>query len=621
MGGCLLFTAPRWSAIRGALALVIRRERASGRPHTPNTMARHREPVQTSEEGPRVPLDRRVAGLFTLVFIVAAYYVIFRLPFRFPPTRKISSPSVVFGFNNSVAIICVIVLIAVAMVFLLWRRGKARGMLEGTAWIRVEHTPPAERIRPSVFALMMLAHALLTLAMWVKAQTSAPWLIDFEASHFLWRLQLMELFNARPYLDFQHEYGPALLYLPTFLHRALLPTGLSLEASYYLSYFVCSVFGVWMIVLLLNQAVLPRGRKEIAFCLLGAAGLVPYMGLNGNLVRYLPPYVSVVVAHRLMSRPGGSAWTILAVAALGSLNVLISPEIGVAFVVGWVAYCLFTAVIDPRRAMVAGSGLLVVFLLTALSLPREYAGSVFSFTGGANNFPLVPAVHILFYLLTVFLTVPRLLADAVPPARPDGAVPFGLAAISVVMIAGALSRADPPHVLFFGLGVTLLFFVLAGQGSRRIFALAAAAYAVVVIGGLHVSTARSFYGASLESLRPSHILAFARGRAEAPLTDAELGRLARYPSLGLPYCSYGADRRTMAYLWSHRHFEPEYYCGIIGVYSEEQLARKISDTLRHPYLLVRKDWLGPPDVCRRHLDIIRSSFIYDAWLPCRREAL
>src|SRR5215470_6182617 len=189
MGGCLLFTAPRWSAIRGALALMIRRERASGRPHTPNTMARHREPVQTSEEGPRVPLDRRVAGLFTLVFIVAAYYVIFRLPFRFPPARKISSPSVVFGFNNSVAIGGVVFLIAAATLFLLWRRGEARGTLAETSWFRVEQTPSAERIRPGAFALMVLAHALLTLAMWVKAQTSAPRLIDFEASHFLWRLQ------------------------------------------------------------------------------------------------------------------------------------------------------------------------------------------------------------------------------------------------------------------------------------------------------------------------------------------------------------------------------------------------------------------------------------------------
>src|SRR5215470_1304324 len=494
--------ARRSSAIRGAPALVTCRERDSGRGHTASTMAHHRDPVQTSGEGSRVALFRRVAGLFALLFMGTAYYVIFRLPFRFPPPQKISSSSVVFGFNNSVAIAGVVALIGAATLFLLWRRREARGTLARTPWFRVEPTPPAERIRPGVFALVVLAHALLTLAMWVKAQTSAPWLIDFEASHFLWRLRLMELFHARPYVDFQHEYGPALLYLPMLLHRALLPMGLSLEASYYLSYFVCSVLGVWMILLLLNQAVLPRGRKEIAFCLLGAAGLVPYMGLNGNLVRYLPPYVSVVVAPRLMSWLRGAGWTILAVAAVGSFNVLISPEIGVAFVVGWAAYCLFTAVVDPRRAMVAGSGLIVALLLTALSLPREYAGSVFSFTGGANNFPLVPAVHILFYLLTVFLTVPRLLADAIPPTRPDGAVLFGLAAISVVMIAGALSRADPPHVLFFGLGVSLLFFVRAAHGSRRIFALAAAAYAVIVIGGLHVSNARSFYGASLESLRP-----------------------------------------------------------------------------------------------------------------------
>src|SRR5262249_11648404 len=381
----------RSSAIRGVPALVVSRERDSGRRHTASTMAHHREPVQTSERGPRVALDRRVAGLFVLVFIGAAYYLIFRLPFRFPPARKISSSSVVFGFNNSVAIGGVLVLTAAATLFLLWRRREARGTLAETLWLRVEQTPPAERIRPGVLALMVLAHALLTLAMWVKAQTSAAWLIDFEASHFLWRLRLMEVFHARPYLDFQHEYGPALLYLPMFLHRALLPMGLSLEASYYLSYFVCSVLGVWMILLLLNQTVLPRGRKEIAFCLLGAAGLVPYMGLNGNVVRYLPPYVSVVVAHRLMSRPGGAAWTILAVAALGSLNVLISPEIGVAFVVGWVAYCLFTAVIDPRRAMVAGGGLLLALLLTALRLPRQDAGSVVRLTGGANHLPLLPA--------------------------------------------------------------------------------------------------------------------------------------------------------------------------------------------------------------------------------------
>jgi len=569
----------------------------------------------------RVAGERGVSGLFTSLFIVVAYYMIFRLPFRFPPTRKISSASVVFGFNNSVAIVSVVVLIVAATLFLLWR-GHARGQPASLPWFRVARTPAAERIRPGVFAVMVLAHTLLTLIMWIKAQTSAPWLIDFEASHFLWRLQLMELFGARPYLDFQHEYGPALLYLPIFLHRVLLPSGLSLAAAYYLSYLVCSVLGVWMILLVLNQAVLRRSEKEVAFCLVAAAGLVPYMGLNGNLVRYLPPYVGVVVAHRLMNQPLRLPWTLPAVVALASLNVLISPEIGAAFAVGWSAYCLFMLRIDALRAIVAWCGLGVALMVAALTLPGEYGGSVFSFTGGANNFPLLLAAHIVFYLVTIFVTVPRLLADAASPRRPEGALLFALAMVSVVMVPGALSRADPPHVLFFSLGVSLLFFVLAARRSPRAFALAVAAYAVIVIGGVHVSNARWFYGASLQSLRPSNILAFVRSSGEPPLTDSELSRLANYPPVGLPYCSYGADRRTMAYLWSHRHFEPEYYCGIIGVYSEEQLARKISDTMRHQYLLVRKGWFSPPDVCRRHLDLIWRSFVYyRAWLRCKREAL
>jgi len=244
---------------------------------------------------------------------------------------------------------------------------------------------------------------------------------------------------------------------------------------------------------------------------------------------------------------------------------------------------------------------------------------VFSFTGGANNFPLVPAAHIVFYLVTVFVTVPRLLADAASPARPEGAVLFGLAAISVVMIAGALSRADP-RVLFFGLGVTLLFFVLAAHRSRRVFALAAAAYAVIVIGGLHVSNARSFYGASLESLRPSHILAFARSRGEAPLTDAELGHFALLPLPGAAVLLVrsGPANHGLSVVAS------AFRAGVLLRDHRRVLGGAVGQGQRHaspPYLLVRKGWLASRNVCRPYLDIIRSSFIYDAWLPCRREAL
>jgi uncharacterized membrane protein YecN with MAPEG domain len=568
---------------------------------------------------PRRRVDRATV-LFTVLFIPIAWYAVFRLPFRFPPVGKIVSPSLVFGFNNAVAIACVVILIGFVTLFQLWRRSRAPGHPVPVQWFFHGDVPYSGRIRWTVFTLMIAAHALLTAVMWVSARTSNAWRIDFEASHFLWRLQLMELFGARPYLDFQHEYGPALLYIPILVHRLLAPAGVTLEAAYYLSHLACSILGLGAILLILEHAHIPRTQKEVAFCLLAAAGLMPYMGLNGNLVRYIPPYLSVLLADRAMSRAQGRVWALGVVSALGVVNLLISPEIGAAFGLAWGAYCVFTALTDRPRAILGLAGLVVAGTFGALMLPPEYAGSVLSFSRGANNFPLVPAAHILFYLAILFVAVPTLLTDALSARGRQRALLFSMATMCVVMIPGALGRADPPHVLFFSLGVALLLFVQAAMRSRRGFALYAVVYAVVIIGGTHVSNARVFYGASLRSLHPENIVDFVR-RQEPEMTDTQLDRLEQYPPLGLPFCSYGTDRRTMAYLWSRRQIDPEYYCGIIGVYTEDQLSRKLADTTRHEYLLVRKGWLGHADPCSRHVAVVRSSFIYPGPIWCRQEAL
>jgi hypothetical protein len=572
----------------------------------------------TSVPGRRV---ERVTILFVGLFIPIAAYAVFRLPLWSPPTGRIASSSVVFGFNNGVAIACVVALLGTATAFHLWRRSGAPDQAGPVQWFSSRDIPNPGRIRWKVFVLMAVAHGLLTVVMWANALTSNVWRIDFEASHFLWRLYLMELFGARPYLDFQHEYGPALLYIPLLAHRLLAPAGMSLEAAYYLAHFACSVAGLGAIAVILDHAHMSRARKEVAFCLLGAAGLLPYMGLNGNLIRYAPPYLSVILADRAMRLARGWAGPLTVVSVLGVVNILISPEIAVGFYLGWGAYCALTALTDRPRAVLGVAGLAVAGVLGALMLPPEYAGSVLSFSGGANNFPLVPAAHIVFYLTILFLGVPPLLADILSGRARPRALLLAMATICVVMIPGALTRADPPHVLFFSLGLCLLLFVQAAIRSRRIFALYAVLYAVVIVGGTHVSNARAFYGASLQSLRPANIVAFI-SHQEPGLTERQLARLERYPALGLPFCSYGVDRRTMAYLWSRRQIDPEYYCGIIGVYTEAQLSRKIADTTRHDYLLVRKGWLGPVDPCLRHLAIVRNSFIiYAGPLWCRREAL
>lgn len=577
--------------------------------------------MNSSARAPHPRVDRAVA-LFLVAFIPIAAYVVFRLPFRFPPEAMIVSPSLVFGFNNAVAIAGVVILLAVLTVFQLWRRSDAPGRPVPTPWFyEDEEVAPRDRIRWRIFALMAAAHVLLTVVMWVSARTSNGWRIDFEASHFLWRLQLMELFGARPYLDFQHEYGPGLLYVPLLVHRLLAPAGVTLEAAYYLSHLGASVLGMGAIVVILDHTHIPRVRKEVAFCLLAAAGLMPYMGLNGNLVRYVPPYLSVLLAARALGGTHGRAWTVAVVSTLGVVNILISPEIALAFGLGWGAYCVFVGWTDRGRAILGLAGLVVAGAIGAVTLPTEYAGTVFSFSGGANNFPLVPAAHIVFYLTTLFVVVPTLFADALSGEGRPPALLFAMATICVVMIPGALSRADPPHVLFFGLGLSLLLLVQAGMRTRLTFALWAVAYAAVVIGGSHLSNARAFYGTSLRSLlHPRSIVELVHPQ-KSQITDAQLDRLKQYPPLGLPFCSYGTDRRTMAQLWARRQIDPEYYCGIIGVYSEEQLARKVADTIRHEYLLVRKAWLTPVDPCRRHIATIRSSFIYPGPLSCKREAL
>ena len=73
-------------------------------------------------------------ALFLAVFIPIAAYVVFRLPFRFPPEGMIVSPSLVFGFNNAVAIAGVVLLLAVLTVFQLRRRPDAPGRPVPEPW-------------------------------------------------------------------------------------------------------------------------------------------------------------------------------------------------------------------------------------------------------------------------------------------------------------------------------------------------------------------------------------------------------------------------------------------------------------------------------------------------------
>ena len=75
------------------------------------------------ESTPRHPLNSRIAfarvarnGLWVCVLALLAYYTLFRLPFRFPRHQRLWSASYAFGFNNTVAVLGLAMLLAVAAI-------------------------------------------------------------------------------------------------------------------------------------------------------------------------------------------------------------------------------------------------------------------------------------------------------------------------------------------------------------------------------------------------------------------------------------------------------------------------------------------------------------------------
>jgi hypothetical protein len=267
-----------------------------------------------------------------------------------------------------------------------------------------------------------------------------------------------------------------------------------------------------------------------------------------------------------------------------------------------------------------------------LFLPAAYYGTLLRFSEGANNLPLLPAAHLLLYILTLFLVVPPLLAVSVREWRsgdePGAAICGALGILCVVMVPGALGRCDPPHVLLFGMGASMLLMIRLAKMSRRGFAAYATAYAAVFIAFIEVVNVLVFYGVSPKTLLSRHpvraVVEKFRAASDTRHPDmATLSALDHYPRLGLPFASFG-DPAVERYVITHGKLEPEYYVAIVGVYSPAALERKLREVGQAEYLLVphyTASATPAPNPCAGYLKSLRQWFLFPAKLPCRADPL
>ena len=571
-----------------------------------------------------------ISGVALLV-----YYALFRLPFSFPPHQRLMSASYAFGFNNGVAILAMTGMLGLVALLSLIRRRAAIVLPISFPKKRAREAKRSERL---AFAIAAACYTGLTLAMYMYNVRSAPALM-WETRHLLHRTWLMDLYGLHPYTEVAAEYGPILTYAPSWMYWLLRPLGASHELAYFACHLLLNLAGLWCGWYVLSRAVMPPRARVVAFVLVAIAGFGPWMGVNGVLIRYLFPFAALLLGHRvialMLSRLRFIAWWGGAVASILLLlvgNILLSPEIGVAFALTWFGYAVLMSRRDLRILAVSLIAVAGAALLCWLFLPAAYYGTLLRFSEGANNLPLLPAPHLLLYILTLFILVPQLLAASVKgPQLGDvgGASICGaLGILCIVMAPGALGRCDPPHVLLYGMGVSMLLMIHLANISRRAFAAYAIAYGLVFIFLINVVNLLVFYGVGPKTVISRHPLRnlaqrfrYASGTSHA---DAKtLSALDRYPRLGLPFASFG-DAAVEKYVVTSGKLDPEYYVAIVGVYSPAALERKLRDVGRAEYLLIPnflRDDGSPPNPCGGYLKGLRQWFLYPVSLPCRADPL
>jgi hypothetical protein len=561
--------------------------------------------------------------------------VLFRLPFWFPARQQLMSASYTFGFNNSVAIVGAVALSGVVALYLLLRRREnAQPQLPVVFQVADRSTQKSLLI---AFGCVALLYTALTYAMYLYYVRMAPPLM-WETRHLLHRILLMDVYGLRPYTEVAAEYGPIITYAPLCVYWILKPLGASHELAYFICFLLLHLAGVGCVYYVLSSAVMPAPRRVVALVIITVAAFELYMGINGVLIRYLSPFASLLFGHRVLVRTQSQrgdarywAATAIIILLLLTLNVLISPDTAAAFAIAWLGYGVL---LIRREIRVLGASIVALFIAALLCwvfLPAAYYETLLRFSEGANNWPLVPAPHLLFYILTLFLIVPTLLAAGLR-TRAAGDISgaaicsaFGL--LCLAMAPGALGRCDPPHVLNYGMGAAMLLMIRLANVSRLSFAAYVAAYAGVFIVLMQVINLQVYYQISPHLLLSRDGIAGVAQRLRTATGTshpdmATLSELDSYPHLGLPFASFG-DPAVERYVLSRRQLEPEYYVGMVGVYDAAALERKLRDVGKADYLLVPRGFtsrtLGNP--CAGYLKNLRQSFLYPAKLPCRAEPL
>ncbi len=517
-----------------------------------------------------------VAVCISFAFLSA--FMVFRLPFLFPPMHRTMSASYAVGFNNKVASLSVIALSLTA--FLLYRFLGSKRASDSLQ----DDGPISSRM---FWITATVAGVYQGLLAYLVAISRMHW---GEATYFLEKLPLIRLEHLRPYRDFEFAYGPLMLYVPR-LFSAVFVRNHGDAAGYFVTLVLAQVASLWLLYWMLNNLPMrSRMRSGLFLAIALTITLFTNMGLNYTLLRFClaAPIVLILARQKTVARA-------LAVAGAGVfLQLAVSPEWAVACSAGCFVFVIATA--WERRAwqwLIPCFGPPLAFLAILLVTGSSYFSDMSKFSYGYLNDVVSPAFPVLLFLLAAICIAPYGIARALASRSGRAKDMLALYMVALAAIPAALGRCDEGHILFNGMILWCLAAVAASWLRSWVgyTMLAAFVFAFCYPVWVVYPAQRAFIGPIVRRdlglyANSQRIAGWARelrlksleaslGKGFPELSNAaDIRRIAGNDAVGTPA---GFDWETGQKLRSMGLFHPEYYYAFYNLADAADESRKVHE--------------------------------------------
>jgi hypothetical protein len=336
------------------------------------------------------------------------------------------------------------------------------------------------------------------------------------------------------------------------------------------------------------------------------------MGLSGVVLRFVAPLFGLTLIYRFANVSRRPILIFFGTLFAAAINLGLSAEIGISFLLAAGIYGIF--LLPKSQGVLILSALAMVVCLSFFLLPRIYYSSLFHFSQGANNLPLLPtSPHLILYLVALIWFVPQWLAAGL--RSPELRAPLLAAScLCILLMPGALGRCDPPHVVTYSLTPAMLVMASLANRSQTLFRASSFAYAAVFIVAFQMINMWVFH------VTPMSIVAGLLKRPKSP----DFHALEKYPLLASPFGTSGSSKALQNWLWSHRKVAAEYYLGGMGIYTWAQIQDRLTDLRRFRYAISdpsMRSLSGETDTCAVAQRYLRKALLHFSTLTCQHQAI